>query len=36
MNTAYYFDIVKFNTKEPKVENDNSGFVLLAGLKLDF
>ncbi|WP_168464263.1 porin [Wolbachia endosymbiont of Ctenocephalides felis wCfeT] len=36
IGTSYYFDIVKFNTKEPKVINNNSGYVLLAGLKLSF
>ncbi|XHD31812.1 porin [Wolbachia endosymbiont of Anurida maritima] len=34
LGTSYYFDIVKFSTKEPKIENNNSGYVLLAGLKL--
>ncbi|MDR2831851.1 MAG: porin [Rickettsiales bacterium] len=36
IGTSYYFDIVKFSTKEPEVENNNSGYVLLAGLKLSF
>lgn len=36
MGTSYYFDIVKFSTKEPEVENSNSGYVLLTGLKLSF
>jgi hypothetical protein len=36
VGTSYYLDIVKFNTKEPKVINNNSGYVLLAGLKLNF
>ncbi|MFP3033428.1 MAG: hypothetical protein ACEY3M_20800, partial [Wolbachia sp.] len=36
MGTSYYFDIAKFSTKEPEVENSNSGYVLLAGLKLSF
>lgn len=36
IGTSYYFDIVKFDTREPKVENNNSGYVLLAGLKLNF
>ncbi|OEY87192.1 hypothetical protein BIY23_00705 [Wolbachia pipientis] len=30
MNSSYYFDIVRFNTKEP------AGYVFLAGLKLSF
>ncbi len=36
LGTSYYFDIVKFSTKEPKIENNNSGYVFLAGLKLSF
>ncbi|WP_395462625.1 porin [Wolbachia endosymbiont of Cantharis cryptica] len=36
VGTSYYFDIVKFSTEEPEVENNNSGYVLLAGLKLSF
>lgn len=36
IGTSYYLDIVKFNTKEPGTENNNSGYVLLAGLKLSF
>lgn len=36
IGTSYYFDIVKFITKEPKIENNNSGYVLLSGLKLSF
>ncbi|QIT36400.1 porin [Wolbachia endosymbiont of Brugia pahangi] len=36
MGTSYYFDIVKFNTGKPKVMNNNSGYILLAGLKLIF
>ncbi|WCR53822.1 MAG: hypothetical protein PG981_000844 [Wolbachia endosymbiont of Ctenocephalides orientis wCori] len=34
--TSYYFDIVKFNTDEPEIINNNSGYVLLAGLKFSF
>lgn len=36
VGTSYYFDIVRFSTKEPAVEDNNSGYVLLAGLKLSF
>lgn len=37
VGTSYYFDIVKFNTEEPAEESkNNSGYVLLAGLKLSF
>ncbi|MBS9531218.1 porin, partial [Wolbachia endosymbiont of Rhagoletis cerasi] len=36
LGTSYYFDIVKFSTKEPEIESNNSGYVLLAGLKLSF
>ncbi|MBR9984031.1 MAG: porin [Wolbachia endosymbiont of Homalodisca vitripennis] len=36
VGTSYYFDIVRFSTKEPEVEDNNSGYVLLAGLKLSF
>jgi len=36
MGTSYYFDAIKFYTKEPKVQNNNSGYVFLAGLKLNF
>ncbi|MCM1001168.1 MAG: porin [Wolbachia endosymbiont of Melophagus ovinus] len=37
MGTSYYFDIVKFNAEEPIEESkNNSGYVLLAGLKLSF
>ncbi|WCR58041.1 MAG: hypothetical protein PG980_000513 [Wolbachia endosymbiont of Ctenocephalides felis wCfeJ] len=37
MGTSYYLDIVKFNAAEPIEEsNNNSGYVLLAGLKLSF
>ncbi|TNK94622.1 hypothetical protein OUY_00575 [Wolbachia endosymbiont of Leptopilina clavipes] len=36
VGTSYYFDIVRFSTKELAVEDNNSGYVLLAGLKLSF
>ncbi len=37
MGSSYYFDIVKFNAEEPIEESkNNSGYVLLAGLKLSF
>lgn len=36
VGTSYYFDIVRFSTKEPEMEDNNSGYVLLAGLKLSF
>ncbi|MDN5247714.1 MAG: porin [Wolbachia endosymbiont of Tyrophagus putrescentiae] len=33
---SYYFDVVRFNTAESGVGDNNSGFVFLAGLKLSF
>ncbi|MGL9726124.1 MAG: porin [Wolbachia sp.] len=36
VGTSYYLDIVKFSTKESEVKDNNSGYVLLAGLKLSF
>ncbi|VVC30994.1 Hypothetical protein CINCED_3A001438 [Cinara cedri] len=36
MGTSYYFDAIKFYTKEPKARSNNSGYVFLAGLKLNF
>jgi len=37
MGTSYCFNIVKFNAEEPIEESkNNSGYVLLAGLKLSF
>lgn len=35
IGTSYYFDVVKFETQEPKIQNNNSGYVFLAGLKLN-
>ncbi|MBV0899195.1 MAG: porin [Wolbachia endosymbiont of Fragariocoptes setiger] len=36
IGTSYYFDLVKFNTKEQEIYKNNSGYVVLAGLKLNF
>ncbi len=36
LGTSYYLDLVKFNTKEPTIINNNSGYVFLAGLKFNF
>ena len=34
--TSYYFDIVRFDTEEPKIGVNNSGYVFVAGFKFSF
>lgn len=36
IGTSYYFDCIKFNTKEQEIYENNSGYVVLSGLKLNF